>query len=86
MSVDRDKILKQLAHVLNQIAEGQENVARQQKAVAELEREGQDASLARKMLTYVEHVQTMNLTERQRLEKIFDDKIDGRETMKVSSG
>jgi hypothetical protein len=86
MSIDREKALKQLARAMNQVAEGAENVARQRMAVAELERDGQDASLAHKMLKYAEHVQTMNLAERQRLEKIFDDKIDGRETIKVSSG
>jgi hypothetical protein len=86
MSIDRETVLKQLARAMNQVAEGAENVARQRMAVAELERVGQDASLAQTMLKYAEHVQTMNLAERQRLEKIFDDKIDGRETIKVSSG
>ena len=76
MSIDREKILKQLAHVTNQLAEGEENVARHRKAIAELERDGQDASLARIMLIYAEHVQTMNLAERQRLEKILGEKID----------
>jgi hypothetical protein len=45
MSIDREKILKQLAHVMNQVAEGKENIARHRKAAAELERDGQDASL-----------------------------------------
>jgi len=79
MSIDRDKVLKQLAHVMNQLAEGEGNVARHRKAVAELERDGQDASLARIMLIYAEHVQTMNLAERQRLEKMLGEKIDERE-------
>jgi hypothetical protein len=79
MSIGRDKILKQLARVMNQMAEGDENVARQRKAVAELERDGQDASLAQKMLKYAEHVQTINLAEQQRLEKMLSEKIDGRE-------
>jgi hypothetical protein len=86
MSVDRDKILKQLAHVLNQIAEGRENIARQQKAVAELERNGQDASLAHKMLKYAEHVQTIHVAEQQRLEKLLGATIDGREKTEVRSG
>ena len=79
MSIDRNKILKQLAHVLNQLAEGEGNVARHRKAVAELESDGHDASLARKMLNYAEHVQSMNLAERQRLEKMLGEKIDERE-------
>jgi hypothetical protein len=76
MSIDREKILRQLARVHNQAAEGDGSLARHRKAVAELERNGQDASLARKMLAYAEHVQTMNHAERQRLEKIFGEKID----------
>jgi hypothetical protein len=37
MSIDREKILKHLARVMNQLAEGDETVARHRKAVAELE-------------------------------------------------
>jgi hypothetical protein len=79
MSIDREKILRQLAHVHNQVAEGDRSVARHRQAVAELERNGHDASLARKMLAYAEHVQKMNLAERQRLEQILGEKIDERE-------
>jgi hypothetical protein len=79
MSIDREKILKQLAHVMNQLLEGEENVSRHRKATVELERDGQDASLARIMLIYAEHVQTMNLAERQRLEKMLGEKVDERE-------
>ena len=50
--------------------------ARHRKAIAELERDGQDASLTRKMLKYAEHVQTMSYAERQRLEKMLGVKID----------
>jgi hypothetical protein len=76
MSIDREKILRQLARVHNQVAEGDGSLARHRRAVAELERDGQDASLVRKMLVYAEHVQTMNLAERQRLENIFGEKIN----------
>jgi hypothetical protein len=75
MSVDRDKILKQLARVMNQVAEGNENIARHRKAVAESERDGQAASLTQKMLKYTEHVLTINLAEQQRLEKLLGEKI-----------
>jgi hypothetical protein len=78
MIIDRDKILRQLARVHNQAAEGDGSLAGHRKAVADLERDGQDASLAQKMLKYAEHVQTMNLAERQRLEQILGEKIDGR--------
>ena len=47
---DREKILKQLARVMNQVAESEETVARNRKAVAESERDGRDTSLATKML------------------------------------
>jgi hypothetical protein len=39
--------------------------------------------LARKMLKYAEHVQTMNFSERQRLEKMLGEKIDEPEKMEV---
>jgi hypothetical protein len=40
----------------------------------ELESDGQDASLARKMLKYAEHVRTIHLAEQQRLEKALGEK------------
>jgi hypothetical protein len=76
MSIDREKILKQLARVMNQVAESAETVARNRKTVTELERDGQDVSLATKMLKYLEHVQSINLAEQQRLEKMLGGKID----------
>jgi hypothetical protein len=76
MSIDREKIQKQLARVMNQVADSEETVARNRKAVAELERDGRDVSLATKMLKYLEHVQSINLAEQQRLEKLLDEKID----------
>ena len=79
MPIDRDKILKQLARVHNQVAEGDGSLARHRNAVAELVCNGQDASLARKMLAYAEHVQKMNSAERQRLEQILGERIDERE-------
>ena len=78
MSIDREKILKHLARVMNQVAEGDENVARHRKAMAELVRDGQDASLAQKMLKYAEHVHSSNLAEQQRLENMLGEKIDAR--------
>jgi hypothetical protein len=75
MSIDHEKILRQLARVHNQAAEGEGILARHRNAIAELERNGQDASLARKMLAYAEHVQNMNSAERQRLEQILGEKI-----------
>ena len=76
MSIERDKILKQLARVMNQVAESGETVARNRKVVAELERDGQDVGLATKMLKYLEHVQSINLAEQRRLEKMLGEKID----------
>jgi hypothetical protein len=76
MTIDREKILRQLARVHNQAAEGDGNLARHRKAIAELERDGQDASLARKMLRYADHVQKMSHAERRRLEQILGERID----------
>jgi hypothetical protein len=79
MPIDREKILKKLARVMNQVAESEETVNRHRKAVAELESDGQDASLAQKMLKYAEHVQAIHLVEQRRLEKMLGEKIDERE-------
>jgi hypothetical protein len=76
MTISREKILRQLAHVHHQAAEGDWNLARHRKAIAELEGDGQDASLARKMLTYADHVQKMSHAERRRLEQILGERID----------
>jgi hypothetical protein len=78
MSIDREKILKHLARVMNQVAEGDENVARHRKAVANLVRDGRDASLAQKMVKYAEHVHSSNLAEQQRLENMLGEKIVAR--------
>jgi hypothetical protein len=74
MPIDREKILRQLARVHNQAAEGEGSLARHRKSVAELERHGQDASLARKVLKYAENVQSMKHAERQRLDQILGEK------------
>jgi hypothetical protein len=76
MSIDREKILKQLARVINHVAESEESLARHRKAMSELESDGQDARLARKMLNYAEHVRTIHLAEQQRLEKALGEEID----------
>jgi hypothetical protein len=76
ITIDRHKILKQLARIMNQVAEGNENIARHRKAVAESERDGQAASLTQKLLKYTEHVQTINLAEQHRLKKLLGEKID----------
>jgi hypothetical protein len=59
---------------MNQVSESEENVAKHRKAVAELERDGQDAGLARKMLKDAEHVQTTSLAEKHRLQRILSEK------------
>jgi hypothetical protein len=82
MSIDREKILRHVARVMNQVAESEVTVARHRQAMAELERDGQDVSLALKMLKYVEHVQSTNLAEQRRLEKMLGGKIDEREKIK----
>jgi hypothetical protein len=83
MSIDREKLLRQLARVMNQMAECEETVARHRKAVAELESDGRHASLAHKMLKYAEHVQTIHLAEQRRLEKMLGEKTKDREKMEV---
>lgn len=71
MPIDRDKILKQLAITLNQIAETAGDIARHQGAIAALNGNGQSANLAQKMLAYIEHMQAINVAEQQRLERLL---------------
>jgi hypothetical protein len=66
---------------MNQVAEGEETVARHRMAMAELARDGQDASLTQKMLKYAEHVQSTNLAVQLRLEKMLGEKADEPEKM-----
>ena len=70
MPIDRDKILKQLAITLNQIAEAAGYIARHQGAIA-ANGNGQNANLAQKMLAYIEHMQAINVAEQQRLERLL---------------
>ena len=71
MPVDREKTLKRLAIILSQIAETADDIARHQAAIAVLNRNGQGANLAQKMLAYVEHMQAINVAEKQRLERLL---------------
>jgi hypothetical protein len=59
MSIDRQKASKQVARVMNQVAESEQTVARHREAMAELERASHDVDLARKMLIYVEYVHSI---------------------------
>jgi len=71
MPINRDKILKQLAVTLNQIAETADDIARHQAAIAALNGNGQNAALAQKMLAYAEHMQAINVAEQLRLERLL---------------
>ena len=66
MTMDRAVLLRHLAAAENHIAKGAEHIRRQREIVAELERDGHDAELARKLLVEFENMQHQNITESYR--------------------
>ena len=68
---------------MNQMAESDETVPAPKGHHSKLERDGRQVGLARKMLKYAEHVQTIHLAEQRRLEKMLGEKINDREKMEV---
>jgi hypothetical protein len=74
--MDRAILLRHLASAEDHIAKGAEHIRRQREIVAELERDGHDAALARKLLVEFENMQRLNVTERDRLVK----ELGGRST------
>ena len=84
MPIGRDKLLKQLATTLNQIAESAADIARHQAAIAVLNGSGRDASLAQKMLAYAEHMQAINVAEQQRLERMLANASHGAEDQAIA--
>jgi hypothetical protein len=68
--------IEQLRKARAYVAEAEEKLARQRRRIAELERDGHDADLARKMLRLWERVQEIHIAEQYRLEKnLKDEKV-----------
>lgn len=62
-------LLRHLAETETHIAKGAEHIRRQREIVAELERDGHDAELARKLLVEFENLQHLHIADRDRLVK-----------------
>ena len=67
--MDRDILERHLARVEERIAIGATNIARQRELIAELERDGHDASQANQMLAQFLDLQAMHIADRDRLIK-----------------
>ena len=67
--MDRDTLKRHLTKVEEQVAIVAQNVARQRELVAELERDGYDATQAKKMLEQFLEQQALHIADRDRLIK-----------------
>ena len=67
--MDRDTLKRHLTKVEEQVAIAAQNVARQRELVAELERDGYDATQAKKMLEQFLEQQALHIADRDRLIK-----------------
>jgi hypothetical protein len=65
--MDRKMLKRHLAQAKAHIETGRKNIARQRKAIAKLERGGQDTNKARAALTQFEELQAMHLADRDRI-------------------
>jgi hypothetical protein len=65
--MDREALLEQLAHTERLIALGEVDLAKQQSLVAEMDRDGRDATQARKILATLRDTQTLHEQDRERL-------------------
>ena len=71
--MDRDTLKRHLTKVEEQAAIVAQNVARQRELVAELERDGYDATQAKKMLEQFLEQQALHIADRDRLIKELSD-------------
>ena len=67
--MDRDILERQLTKAEEQVAIAAQNVARQRELVAQLERDGHDASQAQKMLEQFLKQQALHIADHDRLIK-----------------
>ena len=62
-AIDRQRLFKHLSLVKKHIARGEKSLARQRRVVAELQRDGHDATMARNLLSTFERLQAGNIAE-----------------------
>jgi hypothetical protein len=65
--MDREQLLQHLAQAEDHVATGIEHIERQQKVIAELERDGHDLTQAKALLDQFEQLQQMHVADRDRL-------------------
>ena len=65
--MDRQILKEHLALAERHVREGAEHVARQRQIIAELERDGHDATEARRMLATFETTQAMHVADLERI-------------------
>jgi hypothetical protein len=66
-----------LAQAREHVATGEKNIARQRQIVAQLERDGHNASAARQSLAQFEELQAMHIADRDRIEKELAENREG---------
>jgi hypothetical protein len=71
--MDRRMMLNHVAQARHHVAEGEAHIARQRELVAELERDGHDASDARRLLAQFIVMQTMHMDDCERLERALSE-------------
>jgi hypothetical protein len=67
--MDRVMIAQYLAQAEHHISDGERNLARQRELVAELERDGCDATMAADTLAQFAQIQALHIADRDRLRR-----------------
>jgi hypothetical protein len=73
---DRATLLRHLEQARRHIAQAERHVARQREIVAQLERDGHDIYEAKRLLDQFEQFHTLQVTDRDRLEKELAEASD----------
>jgi len=77
--MDTDLKVKYLVQAERHMADGEQHIHRQRMIVAQLEREGRDASLSRSLLKCFEELQTLHVADFHRLlDELSDSAVTDR--------
>ena len=77
--MDKERKLRNLVQAERHMADGEQYILRQRMIIAQLEREGRDATLSRSLLQSFEHLQTMHIADFHRLlEELADSAVTDR--------
>lgn len=78
--MERNMLQEHLRQAERHIALGARHIARQRELVAELERDGHDASTAAQLLSLFEEVQLLHLADRSRMQRALPSSLHGQDT------